>query len=142
MKKLFLVLGLFTTILAAQSCIRTHGPDRTALFETIRSMGVHTEVVLYDSPFMVDTLRSNLLIADSTGIYIQTPIRVTRIPFARIKWANFEHLPQLRIGSGIAPGRTKLNQLRLMSRFPDGTGGAGFTVYLNHLDQQDIDSLP
>ena len=144
-----LYLLAFLQPLALSGCI-TWGPKLNEFEPAKTPNGLSTEVEV-KLPFGSGPSRSlqgELVAVDDRGIFIlyrpemTGQERVAQVAYESINRATFEKVTYLNITSPKRPAGDKREQLRLMSRYPQGVNSPGFQKLLASLDQTEIETIP
>lgn len=135
------ILSLLLALLLA-GC--TVGPSLDRLSSLQTGQGIEVSLVRRTSP-MVSIYE--LLSAEEGGLYLHRPApnsgdRIFWIPYENVSRAEFNALRRLNFGGGRAPSPTRLRELRLTSRYPQGIDGDLREALLAAYDQEEVITLP
>lgn len=139
MSSIFRIHTLFVVLLLWCGCSR--GPKMNQFAPAHGMEGIQTTIHLIDISTENRSLQGELLAVEEADLLILLNSRITRIPFTNIQKATFNQLPGLIIGAGRMPGSSKRNQLRLLSRYPQGLEGAVLARFLRSEQQNAIDEI-
>ena len=118
-------------VLLGAGCL--HGPRLDRFKPAIQPEGIQATIWLRGG----EKLSGELLAAPEDGLIIRAN-KIVMIPFERIKRGDFAQRKSLLIGSGRVPHPGKHEQLRLMSRFPQGLDGAVLDRLLEAYGQREL----
>ena len=129
-------LLLSTVLLLVSGCY--HGPDVDAFPPAQTPRGIAAAVTLSDGT----GLEGELLAVREDGLVVATADVLWFVAYEHIRAARFEEKRSLRIGAGRAPEPAKQDQLRLMSRFPQGLEGDVLARLLAVYGQNALQVIP
>ena len=96
-----------------------HGPDLDSYAPAHNPAGVATKITLLDRT----RIAGELLAVREDGLIVADEEEVFWIPFSHIRSGDFEQNYSLSVYRAKTPSPSKLQKLRLLSRFPQGLDG-------------------
>jgi hypothetical protein len=133
-------------LLALPGCVT--GPRPDALPPARTGQGVDVEFSTLPTPDgrTYERLRAELLEVRTNALLVRHQ-QVQReslllVSYRLIADARFEDLPRLRFGDGAAPSHAQREELRLLSRFPQGVSESLLRDLLTAYDQDTLRTIP
>jgi hypothetical protein len=135
---LFALLGVVVTL---PSCVV--GPSADGLAPAQTGRGVDIVVTPLETPEgpTYGHIRAELLAVRDDALLLQMGL-ITLVPYASIVRAEVEGLERLSFGDGQPPTDAKRQELRLLSRYPQGVSDDLLRRLLDAYDQDELHTIP
>lgn len=130
------ILMLVGWMMTVVGCM--HGPRLETYGPAHNPHGLTTQLYVIDMPVK---LIGELLTVRDSSLVVATSSRIVEVAFSRIRDGKFPGASRLNIGAGRIPGPHKREELRLLSRFPQGLSTSVLSELLDTYDQHELELI-